>query len=252
MNLMKKIHKKIRGGCQHESRTLIDVYIPYIIKNIQNTTSMNDLVHYLTTLQLLSRLNKCLYKTAKEHLESISNQFTGTLDRVTQQTTNTHYVFEFLGYLAGEHRMHDELTLSVDFLMSDNVRIATRSIISTNNYRVISLEMHRTKGNQKSVEYVYNMGRSRYEFMNNNVSIPDTNAPKKSLLSSNASLFVRLLRAHHVVVNHLFPLVEHIYSYRISENPGSIKQFETNGITMRVDNLVSTEIFDTNVRVFYR
>jgi len=252
--------KRTKGGCGKEKEALTNVYIPYIINKIQTATQIPDLVNALASLALLSRVNKCLYDAATTEIQSITRPFSNALERVTQQTTHSHHAIEFLTYLTGTRRLHDEITLYVQFVMSDDVRIRTEIIISTNDYRVSSLHMRRKSAPSSAIEYTFNASRSKYEYrivgreIGGHIGMWDTNAPCRHLSTTSnekSSLFVRLLRAHHVITKHVFPLVEHVYSRRLSENPATIQRMITRNAVMRVDNLVSDERLDFDA-VFYR
>lgn len=246
-----------KSECAQEQEVLLSVYIPEMIQGIRRAKEMADLVHRLTSLALLARVNRCLMETTLRQLTTIVRPYSEALPRVVSQTAHSHFALEFLGYLSGAHREHDELTLEARFLMSDGARLRTRAVLKTEGYRVQTLEMNRLHRPKQRVEYVYNDSRSRYEFVRDNVAMYDGAAPTAVLpRSPRASLLARLLRAHHVVTQHWFPLVEHVYSRRLAENPATIRNMEIRGAVLRVDNLVSTESLSPrdadNGLVFFR
>ena len=238
-------------GCPQERDALTNVYIPHLVQGIQTARTMRDLVHGLSSLWLLARLNKCLYDRAVMELFPVVNRYTDELQRVSRQTTTSHAGIEFLAYLSGRHNTHDEIRIGVEFVMSDGVRVYTNSVLDVKDYALLYLEMRTSKGTRPVVEYTLNRLRNVYEYQQNNVTLPDQGAPIRSVSEKSETLLGRLLRAHRVVTMHLFPMVEHVYSRRIAENPACVAKMITKGATMRVDNFVSTEILEEE-HVFFR
>lgn len=241
------------NGCPRESDALTHVYIPHLVQGIQSARTMRELRHGLSSLWLLARLNKCLYEHAVTELSPVIRSYSEELQRVSVQTVASHAGIEFLAYLSGRHRLHDEIRIEVRFVMSDEVKIIANSVIDTNDYAVVSLEMQSVKISESGprVEYVLNRSRNVYEYQHNNVTFSDAGAPIRVLSETSDTLLGRLLRAHRVVTAHLFPLVEHVYSRRVAENPATVRKIITKGATMRVDNFVSTDILEEE-HVFFR
>lgn len=239
------------GRYAREREALTSVYIPHLVKGILGARTMSELTHGLASLWLLARLNKCLYDLAVKSLAPTITPYTEELQRVSRQTTTSHAGIEFLGYLSGRHNLHDEIRLEAQFVMSDGVRVFTNSVLDTNDYALISLRIRTTKGSHPIVEYTLNRSRNIYEYQQNNVTLPDQGAPVRLMTTKSDTLLGRLLRSHRVITAHLFPLVEHIYSRRIAENPASVANLITRGAVMRVDNFVSTEILEEE-HVFFR
>lgn len=227
------------------------MYIPHLVKGILGARTMSELTHGLSSLWLLARLNKCLYDLAVKSLSPTVTPYTEELQRVSRQTTTSHVGIEFLGYLSGRHNLHDEIRIEAQFLMSDGVRVSTNSVVDTNDYALISLRIRTAKGTRPVVEYTLNRSRNIYEYQQNNVTLPDQGAPVRVIATQSDTLLGRLLRSHRVITAHMFPLVEHVYSRRIAENPASVAKLITRGAVMRVDNFVSTEILEEE-HVFFR